>query len=156
MKTNTKTTKSAASQAIKAATTDHAKAVKSLKAPAGHAMLTITDLSKRAGHEVDAANARIAEKVAETVKRPETISSVARRLINSGKTNEQVLEELAKQFKPAEDFAIGGKKRHYACWYRSALARAGELNVHIEPRRTFTSNFVKQIDRLVQRPRRNR
>jgi hypothetical protein len=64
--------------------------------------------------------------VAATTK--ETVSIMARRLINAGKTNEEVLTELGKHFTPADDYAVGGKKRHYACWYRAALARVGELS----------------------------
>ena len=54
------------------------------------------------------------------------VGAVAKKLILAGKTNAQVLEALGKQF-GEKDFAVGGSKRYYSCWYRAALVRAGEL-----------------------------
>lgn len=52
-----------------------------------------------------------------------TVTSVAEDLIRAGKTDEEVLETLSKQF-PDFDAA---KKRHYPSWYRARLVRSGQI-----------------------------
>lgn len=48
-----------------------------------------------------------------------TVTSVSEDLIRAGKTNEEILEALVKQF-PDFDAA---KKKHYPQWYRARMAR---------------------------------
>lgn len=52
-----------------------------------------------------------------------TVTSVAEDFIRDGKTDEQVLEALVKQF---SDFDAA-KKRHYPSWYRARLVRSGQI-----------------------------
>ena len=48
-----------------------------------------------------------------------TVTSVSEDLIRAGKTNEEILKALVKQF-PDFDAA---KKKHYPQWYRARMAR---------------------------------
>ena len=57
-----------------------------------------------------------------TSKTPRTsCSSVAKELILSGKTNQEVWDVISKQFK------LDATKKHYPTWYRYQLKRRGEL-----------------------------
>lgn len=51
--------------------------------------------------------------------KPDSISSVARQLILDGKTNNEVWEQLQRQFN------VDGTKKHYPAWYRSEMKRKG-------------------------------
>lgn len=51
----------------------------------------------------------------------ETVSSVARDLIRKGLTNAQVFEALQKKFN------LDDSKKGYPAWYRSDMARKGEV-----------------------------
>lgn len=52
-----------------------------------------------------------------------TVTSVAEDLIRDGKTDEQVLEALTKQFPDFDPVA----KKHYPSWYRARLVRSGQI-----------------------------
>lgn len=48
-----------------------------------------------------------------------TVTSVSEDLIRAGKTNEEILEALVRQFPDFDPI----KKKHYPQWYRARLAR---------------------------------
>lgn len=65
-----------------------------------------------------------APKAEKTDKAPRvTVTSVAEDLIRDGKTDEQVLEALTKQFPDFDPVA----KKHYPSWYRARLVRSGQI-----------------------------
>jgi hypothetical protein len=67
------------------------------------------------------AKAKAAKKPAAPKATKETVSSVARELIRAGKTNAEVFAVLQSKFN------LDDSKKGYPAWYRSDLARKGEV-----------------------------
>lgn len=71
-----------------------------------------------------------------TTKNRRTVTSVARTMIIAGRTNEQVLAQLVK------DFGLDTEtKGHYAAWYRAQLVRQGQLTKTVAKKTAHAKNW---------------
>jgi len=87
---------------------------------------------------------KVKSKGTRRIKR--SISSVARDMIVAGRTNEQVLATLVKDF----DLDLA-TKRHYAAWFRARLVRQGTLTKTVAQRTAHADGWSprKRVDAVV-------